>query len=54
MYNHILYFSKFGRDLRLHKLVFEKDGLPDGTTVGYYIHGKVVSIMSSYTYINFF
>ncbi|XP_068497919.1 uncharacterized protein [Phaseolus vulgaris] len=28
------------KDLRLHKLVFEKDGLPDGTTVGYYIHGK--------------
>ncbi|KAK7341920.1 hypothetical protein VNO80_24861 [Phaseolus coccineus] len=28
------------KDLRLHKLVFEKGGLPDGTKVGYYIHGK--------------
>lgn len=46
--------SKFGRDLRLHKLIFEEDGLPDGTEVGYYVHGKVVLIMSySYTYIFF-
>jgi len=44
--------SKFGRDLRMHKLVFEKDGLPDGTQVGYYIHGKVIFIISySYSFI---
>ncbi|CAJ1979218.1 unnamed protein product [Sphenostylis stenocarpa] len=29
------------KDLRLHKLVFEEDGLPDGTQVAYHIHGKV-------------
>ncbi|XP_058779758.1 uncharacterized protein LOC131653585 [Vicia villosa] len=28
------------KDLRLHKLVFEDDVLPDGTEVGYYSHGK--------------
>nr|DAD28616.1 TPA_asm: hypothetical protein HUJ06_030084 [Nelumbo nucifera] len=28
------------KDLRLHKLVFEEGGLPDGTEVGYYAHGK--------------
>ncbi|OWM73735.1 hypothetical protein CDL15_Pgr026839 [Punica granatum] len=29
-----------GRDLRLHKLVFEEDVLPDGTEVSYYAQGK--------------
>ncbi|CAK8535317.1 unnamed protein product [Lathyrus sativus] len=28
------------KDLRLHKLVFENDVLPDGTEVAYYSHGK--------------
>ncbi|XP_027343821.1 uncharacterized protein LOC113856269 isoform X2 [Abrus precatorius] len=28
------------KDLRLHKLVFEEDVLPDGTEVAYYAHGK--------------
>ena len=28
------------KDLRLHKLVFEEDVLPDGTEVAYYSHGK--------------
>ncbi|XP_060668642.1 uncharacterized protein LOC107432052 isoform X1 [Ziziphus jujuba] len=28
------------RDQRLHKLVFEKDGLPDGTEVAYYARGQ--------------
>ncbi|XP_010521715.1 PREDICTED: uncharacterized protein LOC104800570 isoform X2 [Tarenaya hassleriana] len=28
------------KDLRLHKLVFEDDVLPDGTEVGYYVAGK--------------
>ncbi|RDX79291.1 hypothetical protein CR513_40302, partial [Mucuna pruriens] len=28
------------KDLRLHKLVFEADVLPDGTEVAYYAHGK--------------
>ncbi|CAN1307965.1 Increased DNA methylation 1 [Linum perenne] len=29
-----------GRDQRLHRLVFEEGGLPDGTEVGYYARGK--------------
>lgn len=29
------------RDLRLHKLVFEEDVLPDGTEVAYYARGQV-------------
>ena len=28
------------KDLRLHKLIFEADVLPDGTEVAYYVHGK--------------
>ncbi|CAI0407569.1 unnamed protein product [Linum tenue] len=28
------------RDQRLHRLVFEEDGLPDGTEVGYYARGR--------------
>ncbi|OVA19479.1 Pectinesterase [Macleaya cordata] len=28
------------KDLRLHKLVFEEDGLPDGTELAYYIRGQ--------------
>ncbi|XP_048611525.1 uncharacterized protein LOC106416574 [Brassica napus] len=28
------------KDLRLHKLVFEDDILPDGTKVGYFVAGK--------------
>ncbi|XP_033130350.1 uncharacterized protein LOC103829696 isoform X1 [Brassica rapa] len=31
------------KDLRLHKLVFEDDILPDGTEVGYFVAGKVRS-----------
>ncbi|KAL0771470.1 hypothetical protein Bca101_036621 [Brassica carinata] len=31
------------KDLRLHKLVFEDDILPDGTKVGYFVAGKVRS-----------
>lgn len=30
------------RDQRMHKLVFENDGLPDGTEVAYYSNGKVI------------
>lgn len=30
------------RDQRMHKLVFENGGLPDGTEVAYYSNGKVV------------
>ncbi|KEH38885.1 hypothetical protein MTR_2g084365 [Medicago truncatula] len=29
------------KDVRLHKLVFEEDVLPDGAEVSYYSHGKV-------------
>ncbi|WVZ02363.1 hypothetical protein V8G54_023169 [Vigna mungo] len=39
------------KDVRLHKLIFEEDGLPDGTQVGYYIHGKVVLIITYYLVI---
>lgn len=37
------YYS-FERDLRLHKLVFEEDVLPDGTEVAYYSRGQVVAM----------
>lgn len=30
------------KDLRLHKLVFQDDFLPDGTALGYYVRGKKV------------
>lgn len=36
-----LIFFHFERDLRLHKLVFEDDILPDGTEVGYFVAGQV-------------
>lgn len=36
-------FCHFERDVRLHKLVFEDDILPDGTEVGYFVAGKVRS-----------
>ena len=39
-----LCLSDASRDLRLHKLVFEEDGLPDGTELAYYIRGQVVKI----------
>lgn len=29
----------------MHWLVFEEDGLPDGTEVAYYSHGKVMEII---------
>lgn len=34
------------RDLGLHKLVFGENGLPDGTEVGYYVRGQVVTVRS--------
>ena len=37
----------FSRDIRLHKLVFEEGGLPDGTEVAYYARGQVVEINNS-------
>lgn len=36
-------FCHFERDVRLHKLVFEDDILPDGAEVGYFVAGKVRS-----------
>lgn len=36
-------FCHLERDVRLHKLVFEDDILPDGTEVGYFLAGKVSS-----------
>lgn len=40
--NHYFFTTYFfSRDQRLHKLVFEEDGLPDGTEVAYYARGKV-------------
>ena len=38
----------FYRDQRLHKLVFEDDGLPDGTEVAYYARGQVIEIKVIY------
>lgn len=32
----------FLRHQRLHKLIFEEDGLPDGAEVAYYARGQVV------------
>jgi hypothetical protein len=37
-----MYSFNFNRDIRMHKLVFEEEVLPDGTEVGYYSQGKVV------------
>ena len=37
-------FCHLERDVRLHKLVFEDDILPDGTEVGYFLAGKVCSV----------
>ncbi|KAL2937478.1 Increased DNA methylation 1, partial [Bienertia sinuspersici] len=34
------------KDLRLHKLVFQNDFLPDGTELGYYVQGK--KLLSGY------
>uniref|UniRef100_A0A7N0UD84 PHD-type domain-containing protein n=1 Tax=Kalanchoe fedtschenkoi TaxID=63787 RepID=A0A7N0UD84_KALFE len=28
------------KDLRVHRVVFQKDGLPDGTELGYYVRGE--------------
>ena len=44
-----LYNVFFSRDQRLHKLVFEENGLPDGTEVAYYARGKVVCMCISST-----
>ena len=45
-----LNFLGFGyllsRDLGLHKLVFGENGLPEGTEVGYYVRGQVVTVRS--------
>lgn len=48
----------WNRDLRLHKLVFEEDVLPDGTEVAYYARGQVLNdtgcafIMSIFCYFS--
>lgn len=45
----ILFFS---RDFRLHKLVFEENGLPDGTEVAYYAGGQVcLCLMQQLLYV---
>lgn len=33
------------RDQKMHKLVFDEGGLPDGTEVAYYSRGKVPSLL---------
>ncbi|KAB5519898.1 hypothetical protein DKX38_024217 [Salix brachista] len=38
------------RDQRLHRLVFEEGGLPDGTELAYYARGQVISITYSYPF----
>lgn len=37
-----IFFGDFRRDLRMHKLVFQNDVLPDGTELCYFARGKVV------------
>lgn len=45
----LIFFDFFPyRDQRLHKLVFEEDGLPDGTEVAYYARGQVIEIKVIY------
>lgn len=39
----------FLRHQRLHKIIFEEDGLPDGAVVAYYARGQVVSVCISCT-----
>jgi hypothetical protein len=42
----------FSRDHRLHKLVFEENGLPDGTEVAYYAGGQVcLCLMQQLLYV---
>ncbi|KAK3175548.1 hypothetical protein Dsin_033196 [Dipteronia sinensis] len=36
------------KDLRMHKLVFEKDGLPDGTEVAYFVRGQKLLVGYKY------
>lgn len=36
------FFGGFLRDLRMHKLAFQNDVLPDGTELCYFARGKVV------------
>lgn len=36
--------------MRLHKLVFEADVLPDGTELAYYAHGQVALIEMGYVF----
>lgn len=42
----IIYSSNifFSRHQRLHKLIFEENGLPDGAEVAYYARGQVVHV----------
>lgn len=37
----VCWISIVFRDQRLHKLIFDESGLPDGTEVGYYACGQV-------------
>lgn len=39
------------RDLRMHKLVFEEDVLPDGTALSYFARGEVIYILINGIYI---
>ena len=36
--------NMFLRHQRLHKLIFDEDGLPDGAEVAYYARGQVVYV----------
>lgn len=39
------------RDLRMHKLVFEEDVLPDGIALSYFACGEVIYILINGIYI---
>lgn len=49
-----LLFKQIHRDLRLHKLVFEEDVLPDGTELAYYANGEVALIENGFFFTYFF
>jgi hypothetical protein len=47
--NLVFWYLIFSRDQRLHRLVFEEGGLPDGTELAYYARGQVINITYSYS-----
>ena len=44
----ISWLCLFSRDLRMHKLVFQNDVLPDGTELAYYARGQVAITLCTF------